>query len=168
MNVVQSGKWYINRDAKQYKDYIKKLSKAIKGRKLSPEACRNMSLSKMGNKNPMFGKHHTEEFKQQKSLAMKGRKITWKNALKKARRLRSLKVYNMIYTIKNPQNEIIAISTRNSLKKYLQNYNKTRKYKFEMVGVESLVKHKNWKDFSILKIVRQNCDNKKEFVCYEV
>ena len=50
------------------------LSKAIKGRKLSDQAKRNISLSKMGEKNPMYGYIYSERQRKQKSLANTGEK----------------------------------------------------------------------------------------------
>jgi len=49
---------------KHSKEMREKVSSAVKGRKLSEEAKKNISKSKMGEKNPMFGYKYTEEQKQ--------------------------------------------------------------------------------------------------------
>tara|TARA_R110000851_G_scaffold316437_1_gene479494 strand:- start:49 stop:819 length:771 start_codon:yes stop_codon:yes gene_type:complete len=51
-----------------------KVSKAVKGRKLSVETKKNMSLSKMREKNPMYGYAYSKEQRKQKSLANTGEK----------------------------------------------------------------------------------------------
>ena len=47
-----------------------------RGRKRSAETCRNIGLSKTGEKNPNFGKPRSEETKRKISEAQKGRKFT--------------------------------------------------------------------------------------------
>lgn len=49
-----------------------KMSLAHKGSKRSAQACLNMAAGKMGEKNPMFGKPHSEEHKRRLSENMKG------------------------------------------------------------------------------------------------
>ena len=51
-----------------------KVSKAVKGRKLSTEARKNIALAKMGEKNPMYGYVYSKEQRKQKSIANTGKK----------------------------------------------------------------------------------------------
>jgi len=51
----------------------KRMGDSHRGFKHSPEVCKKYSESKKGEKNPMFGKHHTEETKKRQSLATKGK-----------------------------------------------------------------------------------------------
>jgi group I intron endonuclease len=51
----------------------RKLSKAHKGIRHSPEACRHMSEAHKGRPNGWKGKRHTEETRRKQSLAHKGR-----------------------------------------------------------------------------------------------
>lgn len=53
-----------------------KISKATKGIPKTEETKRRMSIANKGEKNSMFGKHHTDEEKQQISKTMK---LYWKN-----------------------------------------------------------------------------------------
>lgn len=46
------------------------------GRKLFKEHIRKLRLSKLANKNPAFGKHHTEQWKNDMRVKMTGRKHT--------------------------------------------------------------------------------------------
>ena len=58
----------------------KKLSEASKGKKLSEETRNKMSEARKGKytgeKNPMYGRHHTEDSKKRISAASKGRRHT--------------------------------------------------------------------------------------------
>ena len=53
-----------------------KISESLKGRTLSEEHCKNLSAANLGDKNPFFGKHHSEETRQKLSQSLKG-KNTW-------------------------------------------------------------------------------------------
>lgn len=55
----------------------KKMSKTHKGRKASDEAKENIRKSKLGKKNPMYGKNLTKEHKKKISDAQKGREGCW-------------------------------------------------------------------------------------------
>lgn len=72
----------LNRTEEQKAITSEKLSKAGKGRKVSDTTRHNMSLSKLGDKNPMYnigeghpmyGKHHTEETKAKISRSRTGK-----------------------------------------------------------------------------------------------
>lgn len=52
-----------------------KMSNARKGKKRSPETCKNISKSKMGDKNPMFGKKISEETRKKMSLAQRNKTL---------------------------------------------------------------------------------------------
>ena len=54
----------------------RKISESLKGRTLSEEHCKNLSAANLGDKNPFFGKHHTEKTRQKLSQSLKG-KNTW-------------------------------------------------------------------------------------------
>ena len=49
-----------------------KVSKAVKGRKLSTEARKNIALAKMGEKNPMYGYAYSKEQRKQMSVRTTG------------------------------------------------------------------------------------------------
>ena len=53
-----------------------KNSESHRGKKLSQETCVKMSKSRTGEKNPFYGKHHTEESKAKNAAAHKGNKAT--------------------------------------------------------------------------------------------
>lgn len=53
----------------------KKASESHRGKKLSEETRRKISLANKGEKNPMFGKHHTEKVKQLEYKIKK--KVSW-------------------------------------------------------------------------------------------
>ena len=79
-----------------------KMSKARIGRKRSPESCKRISLSKQGNKHPMFGKRHTFEARQRMSIARKGDKHPM---FGKKHNLKSIKKMSLARKLiwKNPQ-----------------------------------------------------------------
>lgn len=52
-----------------------------KGKKLSEEHRRKLSLSRTGEKHFMYGKHHSEETKRKISLAHKGKGLGNKHAI---------------------------------------------------------------------------------------
>jgi group I intron endonuclease len=61
-----------------HKNGLHKLPSPLKGKKtgpLSAERKKNMSVSKIGSKNPMYGRNHTDETKAQMSIVRKGRKL---------------------------------------------------------------------------------------------
>lgn len=58
---------------KHSKEMRERVSKAVKGRKLSNEAKKNISKSKMGKKNPMFGYKYTKEQKKAMSERNSGK-----------------------------------------------------------------------------------------------
>jgi hypothetical protein len=62
----------------------KKMSEAMKKRKLSPEHIKNMSESLKGRKSPMEGKHHTDSTKKKISDAKLGIKDDLKTRKKKS------------------------------------------------------------------------------------
>ena len=49
-----------------------KMSKTRKGKKLSEEHCRNISEAKQGEKNPLYGKSHSEESRRKMSISSGG------------------------------------------------------------------------------------------------
>ena len=51
----------------------KRMGDSHRGHKFPPEICKKFSESKMGSKNVMYGKHHSEETKRKLSESMKGR-----------------------------------------------------------------------------------------------
>lgn len=55
------------------KDTCEKISKTLKGRKLSEDVCLKMSESRTGEKHPMWGRNHKEESKLKMSEQKKGK-----------------------------------------------------------------------------------------------
>lgn len=62
-----------------------------KGFKHTPETCKKYSESKMGSKNPMFGKKHTEEFKNLVSKIHTGKTVSEETRNKISESLKKLK-----------------------------------------------------------------------------
>lgn len=56
-------------------DTRRKMSEARKGKKRSPDACKNISLAKIGSKNPMFGKKLSKESREKMSLAQRNKPL---------------------------------------------------------------------------------------------
>lgn len=89
-----------------------KISKAFRGRTLSEEHKRKIGQSRIGNKNPMFGrqppntgKHHSEEIREKISNSCKGRIISeeTRNKIRESLRLtRELKKQQIIEQINMP------------------------------------------------------------------
>lgn len=48
-------------------DFSKAVSETFKGRKMSDEFCQKLSAARTGSKNPMYGKHHTDEVRRKLS-----------------------------------------------------------------------------------------------------
>lgn len=65
-----------NKNVIHYEEWNKKVSESLKGRKLSEEHCKNISLNHAdfsGINHPMYGKHHNEETKKKWRMIRKGR-----------------------------------------------------------------------------------------------
>lgn len=77
----------------------KKIGKAHRGMKRSKETCERIRLSHLGEKNPLYGKKHSEEHRKKISESMKGHKNTLgKKFSKETRRKMSLaRGYSEIY-----------------------------------------------------------------------
>ena len=70
-NLANGG--FVNKGWNQSEESKKKISEANKGKKMSDEAKEKIRLSKLGEKNPNYGKSPSEETKQKISKAMKGK-----------------------------------------------------------------------------------------------
>lgn len=70
-NLANGG--FVNKGWNQSEESKKKISEANKGKKMSEESKEKIRLSKLGEKNPNYGKSPSEEIRQKISKALKGK-----------------------------------------------------------------------------------------------
>lgn len=70
---------YYHRPARELVFLMPSTHSAIHNEHRKPEVRKRISDSKMGDKNPMFGKHHSDESKRKMSISKKGMKPTEHN-----------------------------------------------------------------------------------------
>ena len=88
-----------------------KISKKKKGRKCSDEIKRKIGEAQKGEKNNMYGKHHTDEAKKKMSEKQKGRKLseeTKDKISKKKKGIPNIKLSKPVLQIDKNTNKVIA------------------------------------------------------------
>ena len=114
----------IHKGRKVSKETKEKISKALKGRVKSSKECENIRQSKLGRKNPMFGKNLTTETKEKMSNSHKGQ-IAWNKDIKLSKETKekmSIAGKNKIFTKKHKNK--ISLSHKERKKIYCSHCNK--------------------------------------------
>ena len=91
---ITSKRWWNTVDAESLQSRNRKISEQLKGRKFSEEHRRKISEHaklRTGEKNPFYGKHHTDEYKKMMSEKYKGKNAYWygKHASEETRKKQS-------------------------------------------------------------------------------